>query len=63
MSVFTSFFSKPNSKKVLSFDGGGVRAIAGLVFLQKLKAESGKKIANVFDMFGGVSEGALNALC
>lgn len=63
MSVFTSFFSKPNSKKVLSFDGGGVRAIAGLVFLQKLEAESGKKIADMFDMFVGVSAGALNALC
>lgn len=63
MSAFTSFFSKSNSKKVLSFDGGGVRAIAGLVFLQKLEAESGKKIADMFDMFVGVSAGALNALC
>jgi patatin-like phospholipase/acyl hydrolase len=63
MSAFTSFFSKSNSKRVLSFDGGGVRAIAGLVFLHKLEVESGKKIADMFDMFVGVSAGALNALC
>jgi hypothetical protein len=37
--------------------------LPGLVFLQKLEAESGKKIADMFDMFVGVSAGALNALC
>mgnify|MGYP001135991220 FL=1 len=63
MGAFSNFFSKSNSKKVLSFDGGGVRAIAGLVFLHKLEVESGRKISDMFDMFVGVSAGALNALC
>ena len=50
-------------KKIISFDGGGVRAIAGIVFLKKLEEESGKKIADIFDMFIGTSAGALNAAC
>ena len=64
MASLKDFFSRPTgSKKVLAFDGGGVRAIAGLIFLQKLEVESGKKISEMFDMFVGVSAGALNALC
>ena len=50
-------------KKIISFDGGGVRAIAGIVFLKKLEEESGKKVADLFDMFIGTSAGALNAAC
>ena len=52
-----------SKKKVISFDGGGVRAIAGIVFLKKLEEESGKKVADIFDMFIGTSAGALNAAC
>ena len=64
MASLKDFFSRSaGSKKVLAFDGGGVRAIAGLIFLQKLEVESGKKIFDMFDMFVGVSAGALNALC
>ena len=64
MASLKDFFSRSaGSKKVLAFDGGGVRAIAGLIFLQKLEVESGKKISDMFDMFVGVSAGALNALC
>ena len=51
------------SKKIISFDGGGVRAIAGIVFLKKLEEESGKKVADIFDVFIGTSAGALNAAC
>ena len=54
---------KQKYKKVLSLDGGGVRAIAGIVFLKKLEAESGKKIFDSFDMFVGTSAGAFNAAC
>ena len=47
MNNFFNIFKKspqnPKFKKVLSLDGGGVRAIAGIVFLKKLEAESGKK--------------------
>ena len=63
MRNFFSFLSKFSNKKIISFDGGGVRTIASLVFLKKLEAESGRKIADIFDMFIGTSAGALNAAC
>ena len=50
------------AKKIISFDGGGVRVIAGIVFLKKLEVESGK-ISDIFDMFVGTSAGAFNAAC
>jgi patatin-like phospholipase/acyl hydrolase len=58
-----SFLSRFSNKKILSFDGGGVRTIAALVFLKKLEAESGRKISDSFDMFVGTSAGAFNAAC
>ena len=63
--IFSNIFNKKknNIKKVLSFDGGGVRAIAGVVFLQKLEAEIGKKVSDIFDLFIGTSAGAFNASC
>jgi len=60
---FFSYFSKFDQKKIICFDGGGVRTIAALVFLKKLEAESGKKVADIFDMFIGTSAGAFNAAC
>ena len=64
MNIFSNFFSKQvKPKKIISFDGGGVRAIAGIVFLKKLEAASGKKISEMFDMFIGTSAGAFNAAC
>ena len=63
MKNFFSYFSKFNQKKIICFDGGGVRTIAALVFLKKLEAESGKKVADIFDMFIGTSAGAFNAAC
>jgi patatin-like phospholipase/acyl hydrolase len=64
MNIFSNFFSKQvKPKKIISFDGGGVRAIAGIVFLKKLEAESGTKISEMFDMFVGTSAGAFNAAC
>ena len=47
--------------KVLSFDGGGVRALAGLIFLSSYEKQTGKKIFDEFDFFAGVSAGSLNA--
>ncbi len=58
---YLNLFSK-KYKKVLAFDGGGVRAIMGVYFLKKLEAESGKSIFNSFDLFIGTSAGATNAL-
>ena len=65
MSIFSSLFKKQNisHKKLICFDGGGVRAIAGLVFLKKLEIETGKKIFDIFDFYSGTSAGAFNAAC
>ena len=64
MNIFSNFFSKKvKPKKIISFDGGGVRAIAGIVFLKKLEAARGKKVSDMFDMFVGTSAGAFNAAC
>ena len=58
---FLNPFSK-KYKKVLAFDGGGVRAIIGLYFLRKLEEELSKSIFESFDLFIGTSAGATNAL-
>lgn len=65
MQIFSNLFNtkKEKAKKIISFDGGGVRVIAGIVFLKKLEVESGKKISDIFDMFVGTSAGAFNAAC
>ncbi|MGY8772306.1 MAG: patatin-like phospholipase family protein, partial [Gammaproteobacteria bacterium] len=52
---------KSRTRYVLSLDGGGVRAIAALVFLKHLEIESGKKIVDLFDFFIGTSAGGINA--
>ena len=48
--MFSNLFNKKKEKpkKIISFDGGGVRVIAGIVFLKKLEAESGRKISDIF---------------
>ena len=58
---YLNLFSK-KYKKVLAFDGGGVRAIMGVYFLKKLEEESSKSIFESFDLFIGTSAGATNAL-
>ena len=63
MKNFFNFLSRSSNKKIICFDGGGVRTIAALVFLKKLEAQSGKKTSDIFDMFIGTSAGALNAAC
>ena len=65
MQILSNLFNKKKekTKKIISFDGGGVRVIAGIVFLKKLEVETGKKISDMFDMFVGTSAGAFNAAC
>ena len=58
---YLNLFSK-KYKKVLAFDGGGVRAIMGVYFLKKLELETSKTIFESFDLFIGTSAGATNAL-
>ena len=46
MKIFSNIFKKrplKKTKKILSFDGGGVRAIAGVIFLKKLEVETVEK--------------------
>ena len=38
------FFKKKDFKKVLSLDGGGVRALAAVIFLKQLEKETGKSV-------------------
>lgn len=61
--IFKKSPRKQKYKKILSLDGGGVRVIAGIVFLKKLEVELGEKIFDTFDMFVGTSAGAFNASC
>ena len=49
-------------KKVLSLDGGGVRALASVIFLKELEKATGKTVFDLFDFFIGTSAGGLNAL-
>ncbi len=57
------YFNSPKKPKlILSLDGGGVRAIAEVVFLKQLEIASGKKIFDLFDFFIGTSAGGINAL-
>ena len=63
MKNFFNFLSSFNHKKIICFDGVGVRTIAALDFLKKLEAESGKKTTDMLDMFMGTSAGARNAAC
>ena len=51
MKNFFSFLSKFNHKKIICFDGGGVRTKASIVFLKKLEAESGKKVSDILTFF------------
>ena len=44
---------------VLALDGGGVKGVIVLRFLQKLEEERGIKVSDFFDMFVGTSTGAL----
>ena len=60
MKYINPFFKK--YKKVLSFDGGGVRAIMGVYFLKRLEQETSRSIFDSFDLFIGTSAGAINAL-
>ena len=49
-------------KYILSLDGGGVRTIATITFLQKLENHLGVPLADKFDFFIGTSAGAISSL-
>lgn len=60
------FFGK-GTKRILSLDGGGVRGIVSLAFLEKIEAEvdamEGRttRLCDWFDLIGGTSTGAIIA--
>ena len=49
-------------KYILSIDGGGVRTIASIVFLQHLEEELKAPLSEKFDFFIGTSAGAISCL-
>ena len=57
----------PGPKRILALDGGGVRGILSLAFLEKMEAElaaqAGKpvRLCDHFDLIGGTSTGAIIA--
>ena len=58
-----SFLGTNDIKLVLSLDGGGVRAIAQVIFLQELERSLGKPTHEIFDFFLGTSAGSANLAC
>ena len=60
----------PGPKRILAFDGGGVRGVIAVAFLEKIEEVLGKKngdfrLSGAFDLMGGTSTGAIlaGALC
>lgn len=49
-------------KKILSIDGGGVRGIIPAMLLAEIEAQTGKPIAELFDLVVGASTGGILAL-
>ena len=49
-------------KYILSIDGGGVRTIASIIFLQKLEATLQIPLSEKFDFFIGTSAGSISSL-
>lgn len=49
-------------KKILSIDGGGVRGIIPAMLLAELEAQTGKPVAELFDLVVGTSTGGILAL-
>ena len=58
-----NFLGTNDTKLVLSLDGGGVRAIAQVIFLQELERSIGKPAHEIFDFFLGTSAGSANLAC
>src|SRR5918995_672220 len=52
----------PNTFKVLSIDGGGIRGIIPAMVLARLEKQTGRPIAEMFDLIAGTSTGGILAL-
>jgi patatin-like phospholipase/acyl hydrolase len=52
----------PDVFKVLSIDGGGIRGIIPAMVLAEIEAQTGRQIAEMFDLIAGTSTGGILAL-
>jgi uncharacterized protein len=57
----------PGPKRILALDGGGVRGVIAVAFLERIEAVIGKqtggdiRLCDWFDLIGGTSTGAIIA--
>ena len=49
-------------KKVINFDGGGIRGYYTALLMQEIEFRTGKKIYELFDEFYGTSTGSILAV-
>ena len=67
LSARDSHLFGPGPKRILAIDGGGVRGIVALAFLQKIESElsaragAAVRLCDHFDLIGGTSTGAIIA--
>tara|TARA_A100000171_G_C2136441_1_gene150646 strand:+ start:2066 stop:3688 length:1623 start_codon:yes stop_codon:yes gene_type:complete len=59
---FHEAMNNPSVIKILSIDGGGIRGLIPLYFLERIEKEMGQPIAEIFDMIAGTSTGGIIAL-
>lgn len=57
-----SLRNSPKIKFILSLDGGGVRALATIIFLKRLEESLDQPLYDKFDFFIGTSAGAISCL-
>lgn len=60
--MVTSFGVVPETVRVLSIDGGGIRGIIPALVLTELERRSGRRAAELFDVMAGASTGGILAL-
>ena len=60
--------AKPDPKRILSLDGGGIRGVLSLGFLERIEAilrerygQPDLRLCDYFDLIGGTSTGAIIA--
>ncbi len=58
----TADYSMPTLKRILSLDGGGVRGIVSLIFLERMEEKARMRTRELFDFVIGTSTGGLAAL-
>ncbi len=52
----------PDSQKILSIDGGGIRGLIPAMVLNEIEQRTGQRVAELFDVIAGTSTGGILAL-